>query len=52
MNKYCMYCMNCISDHKGTKKGSGDIKRPRTFRPGTNVNNGNTKISEVGGTSD
>ena len=35
MNKYCMYCMNCISDHKGTKKGSGDIKRLRTFRPGT-----------------
>ena len=30
-----MYCMNCISDYKGTKKGSGGIKRPRRFRPGT-----------------
>ena len=35
MNKYCMYCMNCISDHKGTKKGSGAIKRTRRFRPDT-----------------
>ena len=33
-----MYCMNCISGYKGTKKGkkpSGGIKRPRRFRPGT-----------------
>ena len=33
-----MYCMNCISDYKGTKKGkkpSGGIKRPQRFRPGT-----------------
>ena len=29
-----MYCMNCISDYKGTKKGSGGIKRPRRFQPG------------------
>ena len=30
-----MYCMNCVSDYKGTKKGSGGIKRPRRFWPGT-----------------
>ena len=33
-----MYCMTCISDYKGTKKGqkpSGGIKRPQRFRPGT-----------------
>ena len=30
-----MYCMNCVSDYKGTKKGSGGIKRPRRFQPGT-----------------
>ena len=30
-----MYCMNCISDYKGPKKGKGGIKRPRRFRPGT-----------------
>ena len=28
-NKYCMYCMNCVSDYKGTK---GGIKRPLRFR--------------------
>ena len=32
-----MYCMNCISDYKGTKKESGGIKRPRRFQPGTKV---------------
>ena len=31
-NKYCMYCMNCVSDYKGTK---GGIKRPWRFRLGT-----------------
>ena len=31
-----MYCMNCISDYKGPKKGfKGGIKKPRRFRPGT-----------------
>ena len=30
-----MYCMNFISDVIGTKKGKGDIKRPRRFQPGT-----------------
>ena len=30
-----MYCMNCISYYKGTKKGSGGIKQLRRFRPGT-----------------
>ena len=30
-----MYCMNCVSDYKGTKKGSDSLKRPRRFRPGT-----------------
>ena len=27
--------MNCVSDYKGTKKGSKGIKRPRRFWPGT-----------------
>ena len=30
-----MYCMSFISDYIGTKKGSGAIKWPRRFRPGT-----------------
>ena len=30
-----MYCMNCIFDYKGPKKGSGGIKKPRRFQPGT-----------------
>ena len=30
-----MYCMSFISDYIGIKKGSGAVKRPRRFRPGT-----------------
>ena len=32
-----MFCMNCVSDYKATKKGSGGIKLPRRFSPGTKV---------------
>ena len=47
-----MYCMNCISDYKGPKKGfKGGIKKPRRFRPGTKGINGDKKIPEVGRTS-
>ena len=30
-----MYCINCVSDYKGTKKCKGGIKRPRRFWPRT-----------------
>ena len=30
-----MYSMNFVSDYKATKKGSGGIKQPGRFRPGT-----------------
>ena len=30
-----MHCINCVSDYKATKKGSGGIKWLRRFRPGT-----------------
>ena len=32
-----MYSMNFVSNYKATKKGSGGIKWPRRFRPGTKV---------------
>ena len=35
-----MYCMNCVSDYKGTKKSaklSGGIKRPQRCRLGTST---------------
>ena len=47
-----MYCMSFISDYIGTKKGSGTIKWPRRFRPGTKALMEIRKFQKSGGTSD
>ena len=47
-----MYCMKCVSDYKGTKKGSGGIKRPRRFQLGTKALMKIRKYQKSGGTSD
>ena len=46
-----MYCINCVSDYKGTKKCKGGIKRPRMVPAQNKGTNGDQKVPEVGGTT-
>ena len=47
-----MYCMNCVSDYKGTKKEFRWYKEAKKILAQNKGTNGDQKVPEVRGTSD